>query len=151
MPPDDLGKIALLKEKGFTKIYFPLEVFAPHHFRVVCPGKDDFGYERIIKALEVALEVFGVGNVYTNFVYGIQSLNSSLDPHSYDPERENNLSLEAVKGMLEMRVIPAFTLYHYGGYNSIGRLVLFSPLSLSNTLFNDGFRLANKKEKTLWI
>jgi len=181
MPPDDLDKIALLKEAGFTKLYFPLEVFSLNHFRIVCPGKDDFGYERILKALEFAVEVFGVGNVYTNFVYGIQSLNSSLDPHSYDPERENTLSLEAVKEMLEMKVIPAFTLYHYGGYNSIGRIsldvqatniffrewgrlvqdsgiipsgqevVLFSPLSLSNTLFNDGFRLANKKEKALWI
>jgi hypothetical protein len=68
--------------------------------------------------------------------------------------------------------MPDFTLYHYGGYNSIGKLqldtnftssffrhwgelvrdsgiipneqqaVLFSPLSLSNTLFNDGYRLA---------
>lgn len=127
------------------------------------------------------MEAFGVGNVYTNFVYGIQSLDSSLNPLSYDPERENSLSLEAVKEMLAMKVIPAFTLYHYAGYNSIGKVelnpdatnsffrqwgslvsdseivpkdqeaVLFSPLSLSNTLFNDGFRLANNKEKTLWI
>ncbi|MEK7340171.1 MAG: radical SAM protein [Candidatus Rhabdochlamydia sp.] len=181
MPPEDLSKISLLREKGFTKIYFPLEIFDPGHFRIVCPGKDDFGYERILKALEIAIEVFGVGNVYTNFVYGIQSLNSSLSPTSYHPERENNLSLQAVKELLARKVIPAFTLYHYGGYNSIGKIeldldatnsffrewgtlvcnsgivpirqetVLFSPLSLSNTLFNDGFRLANKREKKLWI
>ena len=180
MPPEDFSKIALLREKGFTKIYFPLEVFDPSHFRVVCPGKDDFGYERLLEALEVAVEIFGIGNVYTNFVYGVQSLDSSLHPDSYDPERENSLSLQAVKEMLARKVIPAFTLYHYAGYNSIGKVkldldatnsffrewgtlvcdskivpntqetVLFSPLSLSNTLFNDGFRLA-KKEKTLWI
>lgn len=180
MPPEDFSKIALLRENGFTKIYFPLEVFNPSHFHVVCPGKDDFGYERILKALEVAVEVFGVGNVYTNFVYGIQSLDSSLNPTSYDPEQENSLSLGAVNEMLARKVIPAFTLYHYAGYNSIGKVdlnlnatnsffrewgnlvrdseivssaqeaVLFSPFSLSNTLFNDGFRLANKKEKTLW-
>lgn len=181
MPPDDLSKIAQLREKGFTKIYFPLEVFNPSHFEVMCPGKSDFGYDRILKALEAAVEAFGVGNVYTNFVYGVQSLDSSLNPASYNPELENNLSLEAVKQMLARKVIPAFTLYHYAGYNSIGKIeldldathsffrewgnlvfnsevvprtqdaVLFSPLSLSNTLFNDGFRLAIKKEEPIWI
>jgi hypothetical protein len=181
MPPEDLSKLWLLHQSGFTKIYFPLEVFDPSHFRLVCPGKDDFGYERILKALEVAVEIFGVGNVYTNFVYGIQSLNSSLNSESYDPQKENTLCLEAVKQMLKRKVIPAFTLYHYAGYNSIGNIeldlnttnsffrqwgdlvyeaklfpqtqesVIFSPISLSNTLFNDGFRLANKKEHTLWI
>lgn len=180
MPPDDLSKIALLREKGFTKIYFPLEVFEPIHFRAVCPGKADYGYERILRALETAVQVFGRGHVYTNFVYGIQSLNDSLEPSSYDPEKENGLSLKAVKAMLSMSVIPAFTLYHYGGYNSIGNVelntdltpaffrewgelvrdsgivpagqetVLFSPLSLSNTLFNDGYCLAMQKEK-IWI
>lgn len=181
MPPDDLSKINLLREKGFTKIYFPLEIFDPDHFKVVCPGKNDFGYDRILKALEVAVEIFGIGNVYTNFVYGIQSLDSSLDSASYSPERENSLCLTAVKEMLKIKVIPAFTLYHFGGYNSIGKInlsqdstnsffrewgnlvyesklipemqeaVLFSSLSLSNTLFNDGFRLAQKKENKIWI
>ncbi len=180
MPPDDLSKIALLREKGFTKIYFPLEIFECGHFKVVCPGKAEFGYDRILKALEVAVEVFGVGNVYTNFVYGIQSLNSSLDAASYDPEEENRLSLIAVKEMLARKVIPAFTLYHYGGYNALGNIeldldctnaffrewgrlvydsklvpaqqqaVLFSSLSLSNTLFNDGFLLAHNQENAIW-
>lgn len=180
MPPGDLSKIAHLREAGFTKIYFPLEVFEPAHFRIVCPGKAEYGYEKILLALEKAVEVFGTGNVYTNFVYGIQSLNSSLDPQSFNSDKENILSLKAVEEMLSRSVIPAFTLYHYGGYNSIGTLnldpnstgyffqkwgelvanaevvpsdqeaVLFSFLSLSNTLFNDGYRLAKQKEK-IWI
>ncbi|NDE82014.1 MAG: hypothetical protein EB051_00135 [Chlamydiia bacterium] len=179
MPPDDLSKIALIREKGFTKIYFPLEIFEPNHFRAVCPGKADYSYEKILKALETAVQVFGPGHVYTNFVYGIQSLNASLEASSYDPEKENELSLKAVQAMLSMSVIPAFTLYHYAGYNSIGNLalntnstfsffrewgelvknaeivpleqetVLFSPLSLSNTLFNDGYNLAMQKKK-IW-
>lgn len=179
MPPDDLSRIELLREKGFTKIYFPLEVFEPKHFCNVCPGKAIYGYEKILKALEMAVRIFGSGQVYTNFVYGIQSLNASLEPSSYDPEKEKDLSLKATQAMLSMSVIPAFTLYHYGGYNSIGHLelntnftfsffrewgellrdaeiipndqeaVLFSPLSLSNTLFNDGYRLAMQKEK-IW-
>jgi hypothetical protein len=172
MPPDDLSKISALREKGFTKVYFPLEVFDPDHFHHVCPGKADYGYEKILKALETAVQIFGRGNVYTNFVYGIQSLNRSLEPSSYDPQRENDLSFKAVTEMLSLSVIPAFTLYHFGGYNAIGSLkldteaiscffkewgnlvrdaeivpnsqeaVLFGPLSLSNTLFNDGYLLA---------
>ena len=178
MPPNDLSKLALLRQAGFTKICFPLEVFDPTHFQMVCPGKADYGYENILKALEFAVKIFGRGNVYTNFVYGIQSLNPSLDPVSYDPEKENSHALDAVKEMLGLSVLPGFTLYQYGGYNSIGPLTLnpnevasfflkwgelvkdahiisqdedstiFSPFSLSNTLFNDGYRLAIHKEKT---
>jgi hypothetical protein len=176
MPPDDLSKISAMRESGMTKIYFPLEVYNKNHFQTVCPGKADYGYERIIKALEEAVKVFGPGNVYTNFVYGIQSLNSSLDPKSYDATKENTLALDAVKAMLSLSVIPAFTLYHYAGYNAIGTIrldseatesffrewgmlvhkagivpkgqeaVLFGPNSLSNTLFNDGYILAKQKE-----
>lgn len=176
MPPDDLSKISLLHQSGFNKIYFPLEIYEETHFNIVCPGKKDYGYDKILKALDVALKIFGAGNVYTNFVYGIQSLNSALDSASYDPQRENDLSLNAVKGMLSRGIIPAFTLYHYAGYNSIGNLildtrhtesffkewgklvrdakivpkdqdaVLFGTRSLSNTLFNDGFRLYPKRD-----
>lgn len=179
MPPKDLTKIAQLKESGFNKIYFPLEVFEKNHFEIVCPGKADFGYENILEALEYAVDVFGKGNVYTNYVYGIQSLNSNLDASSYEPRKENDLCIVAVEELIKRHVIPAFTLYHFGGYNSIGKItlsedhvhdffrnwgqivaeselvpeqkdsVIFSPLSLSNTLYNDGFRLAKLKEK-LW-
>lgn len=176
MPPQDLKKISLLKEYGFTKIYFPLEVFDRTHFEKICPGKAEYGYDNILRALDEALRIFGKGNVYTNFVYGNQSIDASLNPNSYDPQKENELSIKAVEGMLSMGVIPAFTVYHYGGYNAIGDLqldttatiaffkqwgqlvlkskivpddassVIFGPLTLSNTLFNDGFRLA-KQEK----
>ena len=172
MPPDDLGLIPELKKAGYTKIYFPLEVYRREQFKVVCPGKDDYGYDRILQALDCALDSFGPGNVYTNFIYGLQSLDPNLAASSFDPLRENRVCAEAVEDMLERRVVPAFTFYHYGGFNSIGKLeidsgaafsffkrwgelvfdsgivpaekeaVLFSTCSLSNTLFNDTFLLA---------
>jgi hypothetical protein len=180
MPPDDLSKIDQLYQNGFTKIYFPLEVFNKSHFEVVCPGKASYGYDKIIQALKYAINVFGKGNVYTNFVYGVQSLNQSLNPNSFDPALENKLSLLAVDEMLDLKIIPAFTLYHFGGYNSIGKIqlssshvesffriwgekvqeakiipahqsaVLFGAHSLSNTLFNDGFRLSEIHKDILW-
>lgn len=179
MPPTDFSLIDKIKEAGFNKIYFPLEVHNYEHFKTVCPGKADFGYEKILDALSYAVNIFGIGNVYTNFVFGIQSLNKDLDPTSYNSVKEVELSLEAVKGFLERKVIPAFTIYHFGGYNSIGKIpldaestydffvqwgdlvhksglipyhqdaVLFSPHTLSNTLFNEGYLLAKRGAECL--
>lgn len=172
MPPENIYIIDKIKESGFNKIYFPLEVYDKHLFSIVCPGKLEYGYDKIINALEYAVDVFGVGNVYTNFVYGIQSLDSSLNPNSHDSLRENELSLKAVDFMLNLKVIPAFTIYHYSGYNKIGEIkinyeelykffinwgervlksnlvneennsVIFSQMTLSNTMYNDGFLIA---------
>lgn len=177
MPPDDWKLISKIKEAGFNKIYFALEVFDKYHFERICPGKKEYGYERMLDALEFSTEIFGVGNVYTNFVYGIQSLDENLNPLSYNPLLENDKSVEACEKMIQKKIIPAFTLYHYSGYNGIGQIqldsgsvfnffekwgelvlrsglvkddqtVLFGPKTLSNTLFNDGFSLAKLKLKT---
>jgi len=178
MPPEDIYIIDKIKESGFNKIYFPLEVYDKHLFSIICPGKLEYGYDKIINALQYAVDVFGAGNVYTNFVYGIQSLDSSLDPNSHDPLMENEVSLNAVDSMLNLKIIPAFTIYHYSGYNKIGEIklnseelhkffiswgekvlksnlinegnksVIFSQMTLSNTMYNDGFLIAKTlKEK----
>lgn len=172
MPPDDMSLIGALKASGYTKIYFPMEVYRRDLFQAMCPGKHAYGYDKMLRALDVAVDAFGPGNVYTNFIYGLQSLSCTLSAASADPVRENDIASEASENLLERGVIPAFTIYHYGGGNSIGRVsldaeamaeffrewgtrvhqsaivsrkkqsVLFSPLTLSNTLFNDGFRQA---------
>jgi len=175
MPPDSPHLMEKLGQTIFNKVDFPIEVFEYSHFLTVCPGKGEFGYQKIIDGLVQAKEVFGVGNSYTNLVYGIQSLNSDLDPKSYDAQKENEKSLIAVESFLKLGIIPGFTLYHFGGYNQIGSIpldsqktfeffkewgemvylsklvkqeedsVLFSPLTLSNTLYNDTFRLAKQQ------
>ncbi len=172
MPPDDLGLMGELRTAGFTKIYFSLEIFDPRLFEVICPGKAAYGYDRMLAALDAALDVFGPGNVYTNFVYGIQSLDGVDGGRRIDPAREAEVALEATDAMLARQVIPAFTLYHHAGANPIGPVdldaatvhafacewgrrvdaaglvpphrsgVLFGLGSLTNTLFNDGYALA---------
>jgi hypothetical protein len=174
MPPTDLGLIDAIRRSGFNKIYFPLEVFRRDLFKVMCPGKDEYGYDRMLDALAMAVEVFGKGNAYTNFIYGVQSLDAPVGGRGFDAERENEVALEATADLLDRGVIPAFTIYHYGGANVIGELplssrstleffrewgrmvassglvpperdaVLFGPRSLSNTLFNDAFLLAKR-------
>ena len=166
MPPEDFSLIKKIKDSGFNKIYFPLEIFNKNLFEVICPGKFSFGYEKIIDALKYSIELFGVGNVYTNLVYGIQSLNKDLNCSDFDLNLENKISLEAVEFLLNLKIIPVFTIYHYGGYNKIGNVplsssklfdffkelgnliynsklldnretIIFGPLSLSNTVYNE--------------
>jgi hypothetical protein len=89
----------------------------------------------------------------------------------FSSARENDVALNATENLLSMGIIPAFTIYHYGGFNKLGHIeidggalasffidwgqlvlnsrivqngsaVLFGPLSLANTLFNDGYREA---------
>ncbi len=179
MPPEKFELMKVMKDGGFNKIYYPLEVFNREQFAITCPGKNNYGYDRMLDALSYAVDLFGKGNVYTNFVYGIQSLDENLNPNSYDPERENELSLIATDKMLNLGVIPAFTLYHYGGYNQIGSIpldsqatnfffkelgsricaarvvpsckdtVIFSRGSLTNTLYNEGFFLSKLNQEEL--
>jgi len=175
MPPDNLNLIKDLREAGFNKVYFPLEVFERSLFKETCPGKHKYGYDKILDALEYATNVFGSGNVYTNFIYGIQSLNTNLESTSYNPEVENHRALIAAEEMIRRGILPVFTVYHSAGYNQIGQIalsashtfdffeglgkqllesnlidkqeksVIFGPLSLSNTLYNETFLLAKLK------
>ncbi len=177
MPPDQPHLIERLSQTFFNKIYFPIEVYEYEHFVRVCPGKAEYGYHKIMERLALAKEVFGKGNAYTNLVYGVQSLNQKLDPFSYCPLKENEKGLIAVDQFLRMGIIPAFTLYHFSGYNQIGNIelnslatyeffkkwgekvyesqivpkeknsMLFNSHSLSNTLINDVFRMAKGKRE----
>lgn len=172
MPPTDFELIKNLKAAGFNKVYYPLEVYDQQHFKIVCPGKNSFGYEKMLDALSYALDVFGEGNVYTNLVYGVQSLNCNLESSSFNASLENEKCLYAVESLLQKKIIPVFTIYHYSGHNKIGNIklesealadffihmglkiaqanlvpheemsIIFSPLSLSNTLYNESFKLA---------
>jgi hypothetical protein len=166
MPPEDLSIIDGIYAAGFNKIYFPLEVYAYEQFKLTCPGKDKFGYQKIIDALKYAQIVFGVGNVYTNLIYGLQS--------GRGLKFENAACYQAIDELLDMLIVPVFTIYHYGGHNQVGHVdlehtlaqeffselgaklarsnilgaraesVIFSQSSLSNTAYNEAFLLAKK-------
>lgn len=174
MPPEDFSLIDRMYAAGFNKIYFPLEVYDKNQFEIVCPGKKEYGYKKILDALEYALKIFKPGNVFTNFVYGMHSLDANLNPNSFDAQKEMDMSLVAVDSLLNKGIIPGFTIYHYGGYNDIGKIIfepadlylffkewgrrvylsnlvskrretpLYGRWSFSNTLINDGFWLAKQ-------
>lgn len=62
-----------LKKLGADVIMFDLEVWDPRIFPVVCPGKAKYmGRDTILGRLQDAVEIFGKGNVGTNFVLGAE-------------------------------------------------------------------------------
>lgn len=72
--PLDLSIIEKYKEAGFSSLAFNTEVWRKEYFDIVCPGKVDEcgGYDNWLKAIEYAVDVFGKGNVRSNFVAGLQ-------------------------------------------------------------------------------
>ncbi len=177
MPPDDLSRIADLKTAGLNQLFFNTEVMQPDFFPVIAPGKAGYGLERMFEAMDAALDSFGKGRIYSNLVYGVQSLPHDLTPTRWNPERENELMLEATDELLAKDVVATFTVYHSAGYNRIGRIqldtdalhdfvigygqrvwdsqlikrerdaVLFTIGSLPNTMYNDGWLVAELEQR----
>lgn len=122
MPPDDHNRIAALHRSGLDGVGFNLELFEPGQFARLAPGKHKYGRARLIDALVTASESFGVGHVYTNMVYGIQTWQERGRPIDFAAETAR--CLEAVDYLLSRGVIPLFTLYHTSNKNQIGPIAM---------------------------
>ncbi|MDR1408695.1 MAG: radical SAM protein [Oscillospiraceae bacterium] len=82
--PNDLEQIDALKAAGWEYVFFNLEVWNPHLFAGLCPGKEEIiGREHWLKALDYAVEVFGQGNVRSILIAGLEPLNSYLEGAEY--------------------------------------------------------------------
>ncbi|VHO04727.1 radical SAM protein [Candidatus Rhabdochlamydia sp. T3358] len=179
MPPENFSLMDEMKQAGFDKVYFDIEVFDPSLFQIIAPGKAEYGYKRMLSALEYAREIFGKGSSYSSFIYGLQSLPMDLNTSTWDPQIENQKALEAVDGLLDRGIVPLYCVYHYSGHNQIGPLILdaealfefsvqygekvytsgviprsrdsvvYSSTSVTNTLLNDGYNLAKLKNLCL--
>lgn len=70
LPPE---KCKQLSDAGVDIHEANMEVWEPHLFKWVCPGKDKYvGRDEWIKRLIESVEVFGVGNVVPVFVQGVE-------------------------------------------------------------------------------
>lgn len=72
--PLDHHVIDKYKEAGFSTISLNTEVWSESWFNVICPGKVTAcgGFKNWVASLEYAVDVFGRGNVRSNFVVGLQ-------------------------------------------------------------------------------
>lgn len=176
LPPLDLNLFYDLKESGVDSICCNLEVYNRKLFEYVCPGKSEYGYERMLKALEFAAKVFDKGCVLSNLVYGIQSVSANNTKKKFNSSLENKINGESMQLLLNIGTIPFYTIYHYGGYNQIGPInidpkamydfylsygdsvlksnivpdnsdvILFDLFSLPNQLNNEGYFINKFKE-----
>lgn len=74
MPPASLQLLSLYREAGATSIAFNVEVFDRDTFAEVCPGKHKYyGYDKMLRALQAAVPVFGEWNVFGGFVWGLEA------------------------------------------------------------------------------
>jgi hypothetical protein len=79
MPPKDKSLISDLKKSGIENVVFNLEVGDEGLFNKYCPGKRNIGYNHIMSSLHYAVDVFGYGHSWTNFVLGLEPVNNLLE------------------------------------------------------------------------
>jgi hypothetical protein len=67
-------------QTGIGAIGFSMEIWDERMYRAVCPGKSSgTSHDEFVRSIELAVRVFGEGNVYAVFVMGIESKNTFLE------------------------------------------------------------------------
>lgn len=104
--PMERKNILRLKDAGAACVGFNMEVWDPKLFGEVNPGKvKHIGYERYKEAFLEAVEVFGAGNVSTNFVAGVTLM--AKNGHRTWQESRDSL-IEGCCWMIKNGVLPSF-------------------------------------------
>lgn len=93
MPPDSLEVMHEYREAGVTSLAFNIEVFDRAAFDDICPGKEGFyGYDRMLEALEYAVDVVGPYNAFCGFVWGLEPVESVLEGYRWCLDRGVSVS-----------------------------------------------------------
>ena len=86
--PVDLSEIDRLYQAGALSVGLDLEVWNPHMFKAICPGKSKFiGRENWLRALEYAAEVFGQAYCFSAFVLGLEEKDNYYEAADYLAEK----------------------------------------------------------------
>ena len=78
MPPKNFDLLKKMRQSGIDKVVFNLEVGNELLFNRYCPGKHNIGYHHILNALLESVNIWGAGNVWTNFVLGLEPIDGLL-------------------------------------------------------------------------
>ncbi|MDO8672652.1 MAG: hypothetical protein Q7O66_14675 [Dehalococcoidia bacterium] len=95
-----------LKDAGLDSINVQVEIWEPHLFTEVCPGKAEHSpHERWLDTLLDAVDIFGVGNVSGKIIAGL----SLIPRNGYETWQESrDAHIEANRWMFKQGVIPVF-------------------------------------------
>jgi len=67
-----------LKDFGFRKLSINMELNDPVYLRRFCPEKADIGQEKYLKFIQLAVEIFGVNNVRSLLIVGLEPIEETL-------------------------------------------------------------------------
>ena len=76
-PHDSIESLKKLKKLGIKQVQYNLEIANKNLFTATCPGK--INYEEFVSKLYEAVNIFGKGNVRSNFVLGLQDYNELIN------------------------------------------------------------------------
>ena len=76
-PHDSIEALKRLKKLGIKQVQYNLEIANKDLFTTTCPGK--VNYEEFANKLYEAVDIFGKGNVRSNFVLGLQDFNELIN------------------------------------------------------------------------
>lgn len=77
-PPKNMNKLLKMKNSGIDIVVFNLEVGNEPWFSKYCPGKSSLGRDFFIEKLIESVSIYGTGNVWTNFVFGLEPVDQLL-------------------------------------------------------------------------
>lgn len=121
-PPENLELLRDLKEAGATSIYVNMEVWEECQFMRITPGKYQVGRDNFFKVFDEGLNCFGKGYVYTNLIFGLQSLKMGSQGPYFDPKAEFDILSGALEELISRDVLLTNTIYHSSGKNKIGKM-----------------------------
>lgn len=78
-PPTSMSKLRTLRQAGIDVVVFNLEVGNEPWFTDYCPGKSTLGRDFFLERLYAAVPIFGQGNVWSNFVLGLEPVDKLLE------------------------------------------------------------------------
>jgi hypothetical protein len=117
----------LLKDAGADRVQPNLEVWEDHLWPAVVPGKQKaVGKQEWIRRLEGAVDIFGPGQVATNFVAGVELLTEggfNKESDALDSQRE------AYEFLVDKAVVPVF------GFLTKARGTRYEGVELPSTEF----------------
>lgn len=98
MVPQTMVKIDHLMDTGIEHPSFNLEVWGKNYFNYVCPGKAKYrGFEHILKTYEYAVNNYGRGKFWVNFVGGLNDIETLKEGFTY---------------MAKLGVVPGANIFH---------------------------------------
>lgn len=107
MPPRTKGKLRELYDNGVENPSFNIEVWPKTNFEKICPGKEKYvGFDHVVESLLYLKEIYGKGQVWSNFVAGIVPIDDMK---------------EGFKFMAENGIVPGANIYHAEVGSCIGK------------------------------